>query len=120
MLSVGRPYVVDGSSRAAAAATDAAGDWSLPLERSPSAGITLAAAHALAKHWAAMGAAEHASVASFAQHSLDLMGVGAPASLVQAVHQAAADEVNLGRLSSCCLLTACNISLSTHYELPPR
>lgn len=57
------------------------------------------AVHAdVAEKWVNAGAAEHASVASFARHSLQLMAVGAPAWLVQAAHEAAADEIKHAQL----------------------
>jgi hypothetical protein len=41
---------------------------------------------------------EHASVASFARVSLELMALGAPADLVAAAHQAALDEIEHARV----------------------
>ncbi|HEX2730145.1 MAG TPA: ferritin-like domain-containing protein [Polyangiaceae bacterium] len=66
-----------------------------------SAGITVARtqaqgetdASARAQAWALAGAAEHASVASFARLSLQLMAHAAPTDLVLAAHEAACDEV---------------------------
>jgi hypothetical protein len=52
----------------------------------------------LAKKWAGDGVAEHASVASFARFTLQLMSVGAPASLLFAAQRAAADEVRHARI----------------------
>ncbi len=51
----------------------------------------------LADAWTAMGLAEHASVAAFARFSMQLLGVGAPASLVAASHAAMADEAKHAR-----------------------
>ncbi|HEY6561111.1 MAG TPA: ferritin-like domain-containing protein [Polyangiaceae bacterium] len=53
----------------------------------------------LAAHWSGMALLEHASVASFARFSLQLMAVGAPASLVEAAHRAALDEIEHARLT---------------------
>jgi hypothetical protein len=47
----------------------------------------------LAAHWRENGSKEHASIAAFAQLTLDLLTVGAPARLVMAAQRAAADEV---------------------------
>ena len=47
----------------------------------------------IAQEWTAMGLAEHASVASFARFTLQLMAVGAPAELLHAAQLGAADEV---------------------------
>jgi hypothetical protein len=46
-----------------------------------------------------MALLEHASVASFARFSLQLMAAGAPASLVEAAHRAALDEIEHARLT---------------------
>ena len=53
---------------------------------------------AVVRKWLDAAAAEHASVASFARHSLQLMSVGAPAWLVQGAHAAAADEIKHAQL----------------------
>ncbi len=52
-----------------------------------------------AARWAREGAAEHASVASFARLSLELMVLGAPADLVDAAHVAARDEIRHAALA---------------------
>jgi len=54
---------------------------------------------ALANHYRAVAAAEHASVASFARVSLQLMALGAPADLVASAHAAALDEVEHARMT---------------------
>jgi len=50
-----------------------------------------------ANHYAAVAAMEHASVASFARFSLQLMALGAPPDLVRDAHQAALDEIEHAR-----------------------
>lgn len=52
----------------------------------------------LAEAWLRDAAFEHASVASFARASLQLLGLGAPADLVRAVHDAACDEIEHARI----------------------
>jgi len=52
---------------------------------------------ALAEYWHRSAMGEHASVASFSRASLELMGVGAPPSLIEAVHKAAMDEIRHAR-----------------------
>jgi hypothetical protein len=52
-----------------------------------------------ANHYAVMAAMEHASVASFARFSLQLLALGAPADLLRDAHQAALDEVEHARTS---------------------
>eukprot|EP01044_Picomonas_judraskeda_P002819 COSAG03_NODE_215_length_10494_cov_13.007504_5_plen_347_part_00 len=47
----------------------------------------------LADHWVKNGLAEHASVASFARFTLQLMSVAAPAALVEASNLAGNDEI---------------------------
>jgi hypothetical protein len=49
--------------------------------------------------WAKCGQSEHASVASFARFSLQLMGLGAPASLLEASAQAQLDEIRHAKLA---------------------
>jgi hypothetical protein len=52
----------------------------------------------LAAQWRENGSKEHASIAAFAQLTLDLLSVGAPASLVLATQRATADEVRHAEL----------------------
>jgi hypothetical protein len=54
---------------------------------------------ALAEHWSEMALLEHASIASFSKFALELLSVGAPASLVEAAHRAALDEVEHAKLA---------------------
>ena len=49
------------------------------------------------RHWCEVAQLEHSSVASFARFTLDLMGLGAPADLLLATQEAAADEVRHAR-----------------------
>lgn len=67
----GRPLVIDGERRRAVAADGP---------------------------WARAAADEHASVASFARHALELMALGAPAELLAEVARAMADEVRHAQL----------------------
>jgi hypothetical protein len=53
----------------------------------------------LGEHWAKIGALEHASIASFARFSLQLLSLGAPPDLLMASHQAATDEVRHAQLA---------------------
>jgi hypothetical protein len=55
-----------------------------------------ASAHA---EWAQRGLSEHASVASFARFSLQLMGFGAPAELLEGSAQAQLDEIRHAKLA---------------------
>lgn len=56
-------------------------------------------AEALAAAWIEVGRAEHASVASFARATLELMAVGAPAELVEAHQRASLDEIAHARVA---------------------
>ena len=51
-----------------------------------------------AAKWSEQGLAEHASVASFARHVLELMSHGAPSDLIQAAQAAAVDEITHARI----------------------
>ncbi|MDX2014809.1 MAG: hypothetical protein SFW67_31725 [Myxococcaceae bacterium] len=53
----------------------------------------------LAQRWSAAALAEHASVASFARFTLQLLAVGAPPALLIDAHRAGLDEVEHARLS---------------------
>jgi len=92
----GRPFVVNGSALTARVTTGAR-DW-LADGRAPDvAALAAEDRAALAAAWTADALFEHASVASFAQLSLALMGAGAPSPLIEAAHRAALDEVNHAR-----------------------
>jgi hypothetical protein len=54
---------------------------------------------ARARRYVAMAGAEHASIASFARTSLDLLALGAPADLVAETHRAALDEIDHARVA---------------------
>ncbi|MDI1477632.1 ferritin-like domain-containing protein [Polyangium sp. y55x31] len=97
----GRPFVVDGEARTADPAPRA--DWLLQagqgLSESPNlSNLDPATRRALADHFTRSGLYEHASVASFARVVLELLGAGAPASLVSAAQEALADEVRHAKL----------------------
>jgi hypothetical protein len=54
---------------------------------------------ALADHWSRVGAMEHASVASFARATLQLLAIGAPSDLVHDTQTAGADEVRHAQIA---------------------
>jgi hypothetical protein len=91
--AIGRPLLVGGVARTAVAEPRA--DWAATAVPRPVDAVT---ASALAAHWARVGAMEHASVASFARFTLQMMAVGAPAHLLGATQLAAADEVEHAQL----------------------
>jgi hypothetical protein len=96
----GRPFLVEERARVAPAERSAgrrgwdAHDMAAPCVE----GLDAGARAALAETWTALALLEHASVASFARVSLQLLAVGAPADLVSATHQAALDEIRHARL----------------------
>ncbi|MCA9548177.1 MAG: ferritin-like domain-containing protein, partial [Myxococcales bacterium] len=92
--AIGRPLLVEGEARRAPPV--ARGDWgafSAPtLPEDPALRAQLGA------WWLEVAALEHASVASFARFTLQLMALGAPPDLVAAAQQAGLDEVVHARL----------------------
>jgi hypothetical protein len=101
-LCGGRPFVVDGAPRVAAAT--ARGDWlgpAFPRDAGAGPGPGAPAGEtraALAEAWTRSALDEHASVASFARFVLELLAVGAPADLVYAAQRAMGDEIEHARL----------------------
>lgn len=90
----GRPMTVDGQARQAAATNRT--DWlAVSSHARPLADPALR--DALADAWLADALLEHASIASFARFTLQLLGLGAPAELVEASQQASLDEVRHAR-----------------------
>ncbi len=95
MCIIGRPLVIEGATRTAAAKPRE--DWltDLNLAAEPPAEV----AAALARYWTDVAALEHASVASFARFTLELLAQGAPPELVADAQHAALDEVEHARLA---------------------
>ncbi|XXX76990.1 ferritin-like domain-containing protein [Sorangium sp. So ce134] len=94
--AIGRPLVVEGEPRAARGA--ARDDWRAPAELDV-APLAPEVRERAAAHYAAVAALEHASIASFARFSLQLLALGAPADLVAEAHRAALDELEHARLA---------------------
>ena len=92
---IGRPLRVAGDVRFAP--MERRLDWQAPLR--PQLPADVEARARLAMRWAHIGALEHASVASFARFTLQLMALGAPSDLVADTQRAAADEVEHARLA---------------------
>jgi hypothetical protein len=93
----GRPFLVDGVPRAAAARAGDCG-WA---DNGPAAPPELprAVRDALVQTFRSDGLGEHASIASFGRFALELLAVGAPSALVAAAYEAALDEVRHTRIS---------------------
>jgi hypothetical protein len=70
-------------------------DWSTPVDAAELPPETRAR---LARLWAEDASFDHASIASFARHVLELLAVGAPADLVRDAQRALGDEVEHARL----------------------
>ncbi len=87
--AIGRPFTVDGAW--ASAPPRGRGDWSIE-------GLSVRDA-GRADRWLEMAALEHASVASFARFSLQLLALGAPSALVRATQEAALDEIAHARIA---------------------
>jgi hypothetical protein len=101
-LRVGRRVV-------ATSAVDADG-WEADLPVEDTAALPDELRSALARLWTESGRGEHASVPAFSRLSLSLVAQGAPASLVEAAHRAALDEIGHARLA---------FSLATAYAGTP-
>ena len=53
---------------------------------------------AIGRRWLVQAEAEHASVASFARHTLQLMSIGAPSELLVASQKASVDEIKHAKM----------------------
>jgi len=74
-------------------------DWVAPRELLADVVADVPNRTELAAHWAREAAFEHASVASFAQLTLDLLAVGAPPDLLEASQRACLDEIAHARIT---------------------
>jgi hypothetical protein len=88
---VGRPFIVAGAHRLAAAACR--GDWACDGDEPNVERLEPGARNAIARAWTDVALMEHASVAAFARFTLELLSLGAPAELVARATRAQADEV---------------------------
>jgi hypothetical protein len=88
--TIGRPFLIEGRARLADLADEDA--WADQL-RPSLVGLGEQGRRVLAEQWARDGLDEHASVAAFARHVMELMALGAPPELVQGAQQALADEI---------------------------
>ena len=89
--TVGRPLLVDSAPRFAPPRRRA--DWLADRPLPETASLPADVREALAAHFKAMGAMEHASIGSFARFSLELLALGAPPALLREAHVAAEDEI---------------------------
>jgi hypothetical protein len=91
----GRPFLIGGAPRLAA--VEPRSDWS-SLDPNADAAAASALADRIAREWLDDARMEHASIASFARFTIDLLAVGAPADLVELAQRAALDVVEHARL----------------------
>ncbi len=87
----GRPFIVRG--RAVLAPLEERTDWQGTEVQVACANLTGAQRAELGQAWAESGGHEHASVASFARFTLELLSLGAPPDLVRASQSAMGDEI---------------------------
>lgn len=92
----GRPLMIDATPRTAPAVPR--DDWLASLELATVA-LDGELRAALARHWQRIAGYEHASVASFARFSLQLMALGAPPQLLVEAQAAAADEIEHAKIA---------------------
>jgi hypothetical protein len=90
----GRPLLVEGRPRSAAAIERE--DWGHAVRVEA---LDAATRRRLAAHWSEVGRYEHASVASFARFAGHLLELGAPPRLLRETQRAMADEVEHARVA---------------------
>lgn len=94
----GRPFIVEGEARLAGVMRRS--DWLRDQGAAQRAGETATFPGLFSRiggEWLEDARMEHASIASFARFTLDLLAYGAPAELVEAAQRAALDEVEHAR-----------------------
>ncbi len=98
---LGRPLVVDGVARVAAAGARSGwrADDEIAAIDAADADLSDDDRRAIAAHWIEAAALEHASIASFARFTLELLSLGAPAELVLDAQRAGIDEIEHARLA---------------------
>jgi hypothetical protein len=89
----------DATGTAAVARTIDRNDWTAALGALATAELAPEVRAALADHWTREAAFEHASIASFAQLTLDLLAVGAPPELLASTQRAALDEIEHAQIA---------------------
>ena len=104
----GRPFLVAGQQRLSDSIYVNEASTRAWMASDATVGVAMASAvvpnttvlrQLLAAHWERAAAAEHASVAAFSRHSLQLMALAAPRWLVQQSHEAALDEIRHAQMA---------------------
>jgi len=90
VCAIGRPFLVEGSERLANSSER--GDWSELSRSLHAASLDPLLREQLAQSWTRVALMEHASIAAFARFALQLMSLGAPASLIEGATAAMSDE----------------------------
>lgn len=93
----GRPLLVDHEPRLAG--TVARSDWNSDVALPITTNLTMDERAVLGAKFTEAARNEHASIASFARSTLELLALGAPAELVEASQRAALDEVRHARVA---------------------
>jgi len=93
--AIGRPFLVDGVQRLAPAAMRT--DWKARALLPKLAELDATLSAHLAEQWTQVALMEHASIAAFARFTLQLMSLGAPASLIERATAAMVDETKHAR-----------------------
>lgn len=89
----------DATGTASVARTIDRSDWTAAIGALALSELAPEVRASLADHWTQEAAFEHASIASFAQLTLDLLAVGAPPELLAATQRAALDEIEHARVA---------------------
>ena len=99
---VGRPFNVDGATRATRSEvltfgiSDDQASWNMPISVSMIENSTYN--YDVGLQWLQQAEGEYASVASFARHTLQLMSIGAPSELLEASQAASIDEIKHAKM----------------------
>ena len=98
----GRPFKVDGVTRTTRSEVSTFGiskeqaSWHMPLSVSMIENTTYN--YDVGLKWLQQAEGEHASIASFARHTLQLMSIGAPSELLEASQAASIDEIKHAKM----------------------
>ncbi|MBM75336.1 MAG: hypothetical protein CMK59_08035 [Proteobacteria bacterium] len=109
-IAVGRPLTIEGTARLAPVCNS--DQWNKRIKADPSS-LTPLQRDILAQGWLKAAQEEHASVASFARFTMELMALGAPPELLTSATRAQADEIAHAR--SCFAIA----SMLTETDLGP-
>jgi hypothetical protein len=104
----GRPFLVRGTAHTAG--TERRADWQGSVLSPAADGLSAEQRATITAAWTRMAAMEHASIAAFARFALQLLSVGAPASLIERTHEAMRDETDHAKMC---------FALASHYAGRP-